>query len=71
MTKERFWVVGGEYENLRFDCLKSGAGQMLGPFEDREAAKTVWRRLSSEHSARATSRFSIASEHLVLPGPSS
>ena len=41
---------------------------MLGPFADREAARDVWRRLSREHSARATARFSIASEQIVLPG---
>jgi hypothetical protein len=69
MTKERYWVVGGDYEDLRFDALKDGAGQMLGPFADREAARDVWRRLSREHSARATARFSIASEQIVLPAP--
>ena len=68
MTKERYWVVGGEYENLSFGRLKSGAGQMLGPFDDREAARDVWRRLSREHSSKASARFSIASEQIVLPG---
>ena len=69
MTKDRFWVVGGEYATLSFEALKDGTGQMLGPFADREAARDVWRRLSREHSARATARFSIASEQIVLPGP--
>ncbi len=68
MTKERYWVVGGEYASLRFEALRDGTGQMLGPFEDREAAQAVWRRLSREHSSRAMAKFSIASEQIVLPG---
>ena len=67
MTKERYWVVGGEYSSLRFEALKDGAGRMLGPFDDRDAAQAVWRRLSAEHSACASARFSIAAERLVLP----
>ncbi len=68
MTKERYWVIGGEYATCTFETLRDGAGQMLGPFDDREAARDVWRRLSREHSSRATARFSIASEQIVLPG---
>ena len=67
MTKERFWVVGGEYSCLAFKTLKSGAPQVMGPFETRDEAKAAWRRDSEETRACATARYAIASEQLVLP----
>jgi hypothetical protein len=66
MSIERFWVIGGDYTCTGFKALK-GPHMVEGPFEDRDQAKAAWKRLSSEHSSRATARFSIASEHLVLP----
>ncbi len=68
MTKERFWVVGGEYACVGFKQLKDGTQQMLGPFESRDEAARHWRRLSAENSSRATARFSIAAENISLPG---
>ncbi|MFI4974310.1 MAG: hypothetical protein ACHP84_07230 [Caulobacterales bacterium] len=67
MTTERFWVIGGEYANTRFNQLRDGTQQVLGPFEDRTAAQAAWKRLSAEHSSQATARFSIASERFSLP----
>jgi len=67
MTKERFWVVGGEYSCLAFKSLKSGAPEVLGPYDTREEAKAAWRRKSDETRACATARYAIATEHLVLP----
>jgi hypothetical protein len=67
MTKERFWVIGGEYSCLAFTKLKNGAPQVLGPYESRDEAKEVWRRVSDETRSLATTRFAIASEQLVLP----
>ncbi|WP_158914912.1 hypothetical protein [Caulobacter sp. S45] len=66
MSKERFWVIGGDYTCTGFKALRGGS-QVEGPFESRDEAKAVWKQLSREHSSRATARFSIASEHLVLP----
>jgi hypothetical protein len=66
MNTERFWVIGGEYTCTGFKALRGGS-QVEGPFENRDEARAVWKRLSSEHSSRATARFSIASEQLVLP----
>jgi len=68
MTKERFWVLGGEYACLKFERLKDGTQQMLGPFETRDEASAVWKRVSAENSSRANARFSIAAERLRLPG---
>jgi len=67
MTKERYWVVGGEYSCLAFKALKNGAPQVLGPFEDRDAAKEAWRRVSEATRSHATTRYAIAAEQLVLP----
>ncbi len=67
MTKERFWVVGGEYSCLAFTKLKNGAPQVLGPYESRDEAKQAWAKVSEETRSQATMRFAIASEQLVLP----
>jgi hypothetical protein len=68
MTKERFWVVGGDYAAMDFKQLRDGAQQILGPFDNRDEAAAVWKRISAENSSRATARFAIAAEHLSLPG---
>jgi hypothetical protein len=67
MTKERFWVVGGDYTCMDFQCLKAGSQQVIGPFEDRSQAQVAWRRLSEENRSRATARYAITSEQVRLP----
>ena len=68
MTMQRYWVIGGQYACLEFKDLRSGApATVVGPFADHDAAKQVWKRLSSEHSSSATARFSIAAEQITLP----
>ncbi len=67
MTTERFWIVGGDYSCLAFKSLRSGAPEVMGPFETREEACVAWRRISDETRSRATARYAIASEQLVLP----
>ncbi len=62
MTKERFWVVGGDYTCMGFKSLKDGATTMVGPFEDRDQAQQEWKRLSEQNRSRATARFTIASD---------
>ncbi|MGC1304734.1 MAG: hypothetical protein WA840_20375 [Caulobacteraceae bacterium] len=66
MSVERFWVIGGVYTCMGFKALR-GDSRVEGPFETRDEAKAAWKRLSREHPSRATARFSIASEQLVLP----
>ena len=63
---ERFWVVGGEFSCLGFKQLV-GQPKVLGPFDTREEAKEVWKRVSRETSSSATARFGIAAEQIVLP----
>jgi hypothetical protein len=67
MTKERYWVVGGDYSCMGFKALKDG-GQMFGPFDTRDEAQAAWKRVSDETKSRATARYAIAAEHLSLPG---
>jgi hypothetical protein len=67
MTKERFWVVGGEYSCLDFKTLKAGAPQVMGPYETRDEARAAWKRISDETRACATARYAIATEQLTLP----
>ena len=67
MTTERFWVVGGEYSCLSFKSFKDGAPQVLGPFDTRDEAKEVWKRVSNETRSAANVRFGIAAEQIVLP----
>jgi hypothetical protein len=67
MVQHRYWVIGGDYSCLGFKALRNGSPLAAGPFESRDEACAVWKRLSSEHSSRATVRFSIAAEELIVP----
>jgi hypothetical protein len=67
MTKERFWVVGGDYTCMGFTSLRDGSQQVVGPFDDRAQAHAAWRRLSEESRSRATARYAITSEQVRLP----
>jgi len=67
MTKERYWVVGGEYSCMAFKALKNGVPHVLGPFEDRDEARAIWKRVSEETRSNAKTRYSIASEQFVPP----
>jgi hypothetical protein len=65
---ERFWVIGGDYTAMDFKALRPESRAIVGPFEDRTQAHEAWKQLSSEHSSRATTRFSIAAERVRLAG---
>jgi hypothetical protein len=67
MTTQRYWVVGGEYSGTDFKTLKSGAPEVVGPFENRDEAKAAWRRLAEQTRSCATARYAIAAEQLTLP----
>ena len=67
MTKERYWVVGGEYSCMAFKALKGDTPHVLGPFEDRDEAKEAWKRVSEQTRSNASVRYSIASEQFVPP----
>jgi hypothetical protein len=52
---------------MAFKALREGARHIEGPFQSRDQAKSAWKKLSSEHSSRATARFTIAAEQINLP----
>ena len=63
MSQHKFWVIGGKYGDLGFEKLASDTPTILGPFDCEEDAKSEWKRVSFEHRAFATTRFSIVREH--------
>jgi hypothetical protein len=63
MPQHKYWVIGGKYGDLSFERLTSDTPTIAGPFNCEEEAKSEWRRLSFEHRAYATTRFSIVREH--------
>jgi len=67
MTTERYWVVGGDYSCTGFKCLRDTGAQAMGPYQTREEAQAVWRRLSEETRSKATARYAITAEQLRLP----
>ena len=67
MTTERYWVVGGDYTCMGFRSLRDGSATILGPYHDRTEAQAAWRRVSDENRCKATSRYAITAEKVVLP----
>ena len=61
-TPRTYWVIGGEYETMKFERLVRGTEVVLGPFGCCEDARSVWRDISDNSRSRATVRFSIACE---------
>ena len=33
-TNRRYWIIGGEYEDTRFENMRRGSHDVIGPFED-------------------------------------
>ncbi|MBS0294772.1 MAG: hypothetical protein JSR45_00580 [Proteobacteria bacterium] len=67
MTSERFWVVGGDYTCTGFKELRDGSATVMGPYHARDEAQAAWRRVSDENRSKATARYAITSEKVVLP----
>lgn len=60
----RFWVVGGTYTDTSFTTLEGGKAETrLGPFDDYDQARAVWRAKAMESVDDAHARFSIETEH--------
>ncbi len=67
MDTERFWVLGGNYTSTRLHTVRDGELEAHGPFETRELAQNAWKRLSQEHSPKASMKFSICAETVRMP----
>ena len=59
---QRYWVIGGEYRNCRFDEIVPGTEEISGPFPDEFRARTEWQRLTFRDRCGATERYSICVE---------
>lgn len=58
-----YWVVGGRYTDTSFSQIEKGQKEVrLGPFQNYDQAKAVWRAKAMETVDEAFSRFSIERE---------
>ena len=60
----RYWVLGGEYRDCRFDEVVPGTEEISGPFPDLNRAQTEWTRLSFRDHLGATTRYVITQESM-------
>lgn len=58
----RFWVVGGEYTDSRFESLVQGTEKMFGPYPSRDDALQVWREIATETRSLCMARFVVVGE---------
>jgi len=59
---QRYWVIGGDYRDCRFDEIVPGTEEISGPFPDAVRARTEWTRLTFRDRRGATTRYVIAEE---------
>lgn len=59
---KKYWVVGGDYADCRFNNLQPGTQTISGPFADEARAQTEWHRLTFRDKCSATTRYAIAVE---------
>ncbi len=69
MTRQLYWVVGGDYADCNFDKMVPGTETVCGPFADERKARTEWQRLTfrDRQCRSATTRYAIATGSTVLP----
>lgn len=58
-ANRRYWIIGGQYEDTRFEHMRRGSHDVIGPFEDRDLAERTWRGLSARTECPRT-RYTIA-----------
>jgi hypothetical protein len=58
----RYWVIGGDYSDCRFQDITPGTETMHGPYDDEVKARTEWQRLTFRDHCGATTRYSICME---------
>ena len=63
---QRYWVIGGDYDDHAFKSLVPGTEIISGPFADELRARTEWQRLTFRDRCGATTRYSIAVEPIRL-----
>jgi hypothetical protein len=58
----RYWVIGGDYSDCRFQDIEPGTETVHGPYENEVKARTEWQRLTFRDHCGATTRYSICVE---------
>ena len=58
----RYWVIGGDYSDCRFQDIEPGTQTVHGPYENELKARTEWQRLTFRDHCGATTRYSICVE---------
>jgi hypothetical protein len=58
----RYWVIGGDYSDCRFQDIEPGTQTVHGPYENELKARTEWQRLTFRDHCGATTRYSICME---------
>lgn len=58
----RYWVIGGDYSDCRFQDIEPGTQTVHGPYDDEVKARTEWQRLTFRDHCGATTRYSICME---------
>jgi len=59
-SHDQYWVVGGQYTETDFKTIRDGGTeQRVGPFNDLEEARAIWKAKSMENIDDAYCRFRI------------
>ena len=58
----RYWVIGGDYSDCRFQDIEPGTQSVHGPYDNEMKARTEWQRLTFRDHCGATTRYSICME---------
>ena len=58
----RYWVIGGDYSDCRFQDIEPGTQTVHGPYDEELYARTDWQRLTFRDHCGATTRYSICVE---------
>jgi hypothetical protein len=58
----RYWVIGGDYSDCRFQDIEPGTQTLHGPYDNELKARTEWQRLTFRDHCGATTRYSICME---------
>jgi hypothetical protein len=61
-TQQRFWVVGGRYEDMKFLSVEPGTQEVIGPFGEYQEAERTWRQRAMSTKSCARTRYTIARE---------
>jgi Domain of unknown function (DUF4170) len=57
--QQHYWVIGADYQDMKFAEVIYGTTQVMGPFREYREAATVWREQAMATRYRATTRFTI------------